>query len=146
MEPRAQMFREAFARQAVLADSMERGYRYNAACNAALAGCGKGKSDPPTDRATRVAWREKAREWLKSELLAWNSRLKRGPTQGNGQIATALARWKIDKDLAGIRDEDELKQLPAAEQATCRALWAEADALLMVAARVPAPLTTRTNP
>jgi hypothetical protein len=40
------------------------------------------------------------------------------------------AHRKTDRDLAGLRDPEALKRLPATEQSACRALWAEVDGLL----------------
>ena len=49
--------------------------RYNAACSAAIAGCGKGKDDPPPDPATRTKLRSQALAWLSADLAAWSKRL-----------------------------------------------------------------------
>jgi hypothetical protein len=45
-------------------------------------------------------------------------------------VSQTLRHWKVDSDLAGIRDETALKALSEDEQKACRALWAEVDALL----------------
>ena len=42
----------------------------------------------------------------------------------------ALSHWKVDADLAGVRDPGSLATLPEGERAEWRALWAEVDALL----------------
>jgi hypothetical protein len=41
-----------------------------------------------------------------------------------------LRQWKVCLDLAGIRDRDALKKLPADEQKAWEALWKDIDALL----------------
>ena len=38
--------------------------------------------------------------------------------------------WKVDTDLAGLRDMDVLAKIAEDEQNTWRALWAQVDALL----------------
>jgi hypothetical protein len=45
-------------------------------------------------------------------------------------VREALNSWKVDPDLAGIRDEEELAKLPAAEREAWRALWRGVDAVL----------------
>ena len=45
-------------------------------------------------------------------------------------VANALARWKQDLDLAGIRDDAELAGLPDEERAAFKQLWADVDRLL----------------
>jgi hypothetical protein len=104
--------------------------RYNAACAAALAGCGQGKDDPPLDEPTKARWRKQAIEWLKADLAAWSKVLESGPPQARQSVSQTLQHWKGDPDLAGIRDEAALARLPEAEQRVCRTLWAEVDALL----------------
>jgi hypothetical protein len=47
----------------------------------------------------------------------------------------ALRYWQKGPDLAGLRDQDALAQLPEAEQVACRKLWADVKALLHRAQR-----------
>jgi tetratricopeptide (TPR) repeat protein len=56
-------------------------YRYSAACAAALAGCGRGKDNPPPDEAAKARLRQQALDWLKAELVAWSSVWEEGPDQ-----------------------------------------------------------------
>ena len=121
---------EALKADPKLADDRQTSHRYNAACNAALAGCGRGKDNPPPDQATRAGLRSQARDWLKAELAAWSKLIESGPPQERPVIVQTLQHWKADSDLAGIRDEGELKKLPEDEQRAWRALWSEVEALL----------------
>ena len=105
-------------------------HRYNAACAAALAGCGQGKDDPPLDEAAKARWRKQAIDWLKADLAAWSQVLESGPPQARSVHLLTLQHWKADPDLAGLRDQAALAKLPEDEQKACRALWAEVDALL----------------
>ena len=55
----ARLFAEAFTANPSMAEDLEAGYRYNAACSAVLAGCGKGKDQPPPDESARIQLRDK---------------------------------------------------------------------------------------
>ena len=126
----ARFWSEAFQAQPKLIDDMQAQHRYNAACAAALAGCGQGKDDPPLDDAARTRWHKQAIHWLKADLAAWSKILESGPPQARPFIAQTLQHWKADPDLAGLRDPAALAELPEDEQKACRALWADVDALL----------------
>jgi Flp pilus assembly protein TadD len=126
----ARLWAEAFQAQPTLAEDMRLQHRYNAACAAALAGCGQGKDDPPLDDATKARWRRQAIDWLKADLGAWPKILASGPPQARQFVAYTLQHWKANPDLAGIRDHAALARLPEDEQNACRALWSDVDALL----------------
>ena len=117
----ARFWAEAFQAQPKLAEDMQAQNRYNAACAAALAGCGQGKDDPPLDDAAKARWRKQAIDWLKADLAAWSKVLESGPPQARQAISKTLQHWKADPDLAGIRDDAALAKLPADEQKACRA-------------------------
>jgi tetratricopeptide (TPR) repeat protein len=121
---------EAFRLQPKLADDLQTHHRYDAACAAALAGCGQGKDDPPLDDAARSRWRKQAIDWLKADLIAWSQILASGPSQARPTIVETLQHWKSHPDLAGLRDPASLDALPKDEQEACRALWKDVDALL----------------
>jgi tetratricopeptide (TPR) repeat protein len=112
-----------------LAEDLRSGHRYNAACAAALAGAGRGADSPP-DEAERARWRQQAVAWLEADLASWGQRVEGGRAEARAEAARILQHWKADGDLVGIRDPEALAKLPEAEQAACRALWAEVDALL----------------
>ncbi len=126
----ARLWTEAFQADPKLADDMRTQNRYNAACAAALAGCGQGKDNPPLDEPNKARWRKQARDWLNADLAAWSRVLQNRPPGLRRPIPQTLQHWKTDPDLAGLRDPEALKRLPEAEQNSCRALWAEVDALL----------------
>ena len=125
----ARLWSEAFRGQPKLADDMQVQNRYNAACAAALAGCGQGKDDPPLDDAAKARWRKQAIDWLKADVAAWSKIVETGPPQARQAVSQTLRHWKVDTDLAGIRDPAALAKLPADEQTACRALWSQVDAL-----------------
>ncbi len=69
---------EAIAADPAAADPAKSSLRYNGACYAALAGCGKGKDEPAPDAAARAALRRRAIEWLRADLAGWSKVLAAG--------------------------------------------------------------------
>src|SRR5262249_34669786 len=104
------------------ADDMKAQHRYNAACAAALAACGRGEDDPPFDETTKARWRKQAIDWLKTDLAAWSKVLENGPPQARQPVPITLKHWTVDPDLAVLRDEAALNRPPADEQKACREL------------------------
>jgi hypothetical protein len=102
----------------------------DAACDAALAGCGKGEDAPAPDEASRAGFRRQALDRLRLDLAARSRVLESGPPQTRTNLTNALNHCRLDGDLAGIRDADELAKLPEAERESFRTLWSEVDALL----------------
>jgi hypothetical protein len=117
--------------------------RYNAACAAALASPDKGQDDPRPDDAARAGLRAKALGWLRHDLAAFGKLLEGGPPQAPPFIAKTLAHWKVDTDLAGIRDEHELAKFPEAEREAFRSLWADVEALRKMAEAKATPAGTK---
>jgi serine/threonine-protein kinase len=122
--------RHTFHAQRELAADMQAQHRFNAACAAALAGSGHGKDGPPLDEMAKARWRKRAVEWLKADLAFWTKQAESGPPQARRFVVQTLQHWKADADLAGIRDQAALANIPGGEQKAYRALWAEVDALL----------------
>jgi tetratricopeptide (TPR) repeat protein len=125
----ARLSGEAFAAEAKLANDLEAGHRYRAATAAALAGVGQGRDAGKLTDEARTTLRTQALDWLKADLVAWRSH-KEG-----SQRAQVLRKWRADKALAGVRDEEWLAKLPPAERAAWRGLWTEVEKLS--AATVP---------
>jgi serine/threonine protein kinase/Tfp pilus assembly protein PilF len=119
-----------------LGDDRRAQHRYNAACSVALAAAGQDKDEPAPDEPLRARLRNQALDWLKAELVTWGKLLESGPPQARAAVAQTLRHWKVDPDLAAVRDADALAQLPEAERKEWQALWADVDALL--AGRRPA--------
>jgi serine/threonine-protein kinase len=126
----ARLYADAFTLTPDLAEDLRTGNRYNAACAAALAGCGRSSDGAELGDAERAHWRAQARQWLRADLDAWAKKLESGLAAARAQVQEMLARWQKDPDLAGLRDPEELKKLPPAERQECRTLWSDLDALL----------------
>jgi serine/threonine protein kinase/Flp pilus assembly protein TadD len=120
-------FGEAFAAQKELTND----HRYNAACAAALAGCGQGKDADALDPKERSRLRQQALAWLRAELTAWRQRLEKDPDKARRLVARQMQHWQRDVDFAGVRDEDGLTKLPEAERSAWRQLWAEVEELFV---------------
>jgi serine/threonine-protein kinase len=123
-------YEEAFAADPKRADDMQQLHRYNAACAAALAGCGQGQDADQLDDKERVRLRQQARDWLKADLALWAKQAESDDPKAREVVQPRLKHWQTDTDLAGIRDNDAVMKLPAEEQEACRKLWAEVETLL----------------
>jgi serine/threonine protein kinase/tetratricopeptide (TPR) repeat protein len=130
----ARLYADAFAANPQQAEDLQKGYRYDAACAAALAGCGQGRDADKLDKSEGRRWRQQALDWLRADLSAWAESVKRGEPEGLQAAREKLQDWQREADLAGLRDPDALAKLPADEQEACRELWADVGALLR---RVP---------
>ena len=125
-------WRECFYRDALLAadphlaEDLFGGHRYSAARAAALAGCGRGEGAAGLGETERKRWRVRAREWLRADLAAW----RQAPVRDRWRAASA--QWRVEPDLAGLRDRAEIEELEEDERenclASCGALWANSSA------------------
>jgi serine/threonine-protein kinase len=131
----AKLWAEAFEADPKTAETRDPQNRYNAACAAALAGCGQGKDDPAPDSATQARLREQARGWLVAELAVWAKLVESGPAQARGFVVQTLKHWKEDSDLLGVRDPKALEALPESERKPWVDFWAEVEALLAKASK-----------
>jgi tetratricopeptide (TPR) repeat protein len=131
----ARFYGEAFEAEPQLAELKSPAFRhsihrYNAACCAALAGCGKGEDAALLDDKDLVRLRNQARAWLRADLQAWAKWADKGKADDRASAVKTLQHWKTDTDLAGVRDREPLAQLPEAEQEAWRKLWADVEELL----------------
>jgi serine/threonine-protein kinase len=123
-------YEDAFTADAKLADNPGNGYRYNAACAAALAGCGQGKDAGKLDEMERARLRQRAAEWLRADLALWTKQADSADAKTRETVKQQLKHWQSDADLAGLRDKLVLGVLPDAERDDCRKLWEEVAAVL----------------
>jgi superkiller protein 3 len=127
----ARFYEDAFAAQPKLAEELN-SHRYNAACAAALAGCGQGKDADKLDEKEKARLRGQALAWLRADLEAVGRLLDKEPNQAHSAagVGSVLRHWQVDTDLAGVRGVEALAQLPEAERPPWKNLWDEvADAL-----------------
>jgi tetratricopeptide (TPR) repeat protein/serine/threonine protein kinase len=122
-------YEQAFAAEPGQIKGQPSGCGYNAACAAALAGCGQGKDCPPAEGPERTRLRRQALDWLRANLGAWQQALVKDPVQARDTVAKAMAQWLGDADLAGVRGADSIARLPEAERADWEALWKEVEVL-----------------
>jgi serine/threonine protein kinase/Flp pilus assembly protein TadD len=117
----SRFYAEAFATQPGLAENLRTQDRYNAACAAALAGCGEGKDAAGIDGKERARLRQQAMDWLRADLAAY----RRMPDEKAGpMVREQMEHWQQDTDFAGVRGA-ALSKLPTAEQQAWQNLWAD---------------------
>lgn len=119
----AGLYAAAFAADPKLAEDLPAGHRYRAACAAAVAGCGGGADGAALGPPVRARWRQQARQWLRLDLTKAANELQAADPPHRAQLQQALAHWRDDRDLAGLRDPAALDQLPPEERQEWRALW-----------------------
>jgi tetratricopeptide (TPR) repeat protein/tRNA A-37 threonylcarbamoyl transferase component Bud32 len=138
----ARFYGEAFAVQPKLAAGLNV-HRYNAACAAALAGCGQGKDADRLDDKEKARLRGQALDWLRADLEDWR-RMADGESDKARAAATVtnvLQHWLADVDLAGVRELEALAKLPQPEREAWQQLWAEVRDRLARAQRKMTPET-----
>ena len=126
----ARFYAGAFAIDPKLADDMKQQRRYNAACAAALAGCGKGKDVDKLNDPEKAKLRSQAIEWLKADLAHWTKLAGSANARERVVVTQTLTHWQQDADLAGVRGEDVAKW-PDGEQAAWRKLWQDVEMVLV---------------
>jgi tetratricopeptide (TPR) repeat protein len=125
----ARWYGEAFAEQAALAADPSMGHGYNAACAAALAGCGQGKDADQTEDKERMPLRRQALDWLRADLDAWRRQLEKEPDKARRVVRQHMEHWQHDEDFAGVRGPEALTKLPEAERQEWQTLWREVEVL-----------------
>jgi serine/threonine-protein kinase len=130
--PRAavRLFADTFAADPELADDLQAGHRYTAACAAALAAAGQGEDAAKLDDKERARLRQQALDWLKADLARYTLRLQSGSRTARRLVTQQMQRWQKDTDLASIRDKEALAKLPADARKAFTRFWADATGLL----------------
>jgi tetratricopeptide (TPR) repeat protein len=121
---------KAFTTEPALAKDLKTNRRYDAACWAALAGCGQGADATPLAEPERAGWRRQALAWLRGDLALWAKQLEKGGNTAQKRLKRALQHWQKDSDLAGVREKAALAKLPEAERNEWTKFWSEVTALL----------------
>jgi serine/threonine-protein kinase len=141
----ARFYADTFATQPELADDLS-GHRYDAACAAALAGCGGGNDAADLPRQERARLRRQALDWLRAELSAWRRALAEGPAKARPLAIGQMQHWLTDTDFAGVRGSEAIARLPQAERPAWRKLWADVADTLAAARRKAAPSREKESP
>jgi tetratricopeptide (TPR) repeat protein len=123
-------YKEAFDAQAKLGDDLGALHRYNAACAAALAGCGEGEDADKLDDTERARLRRQALDWLRADLQAWGRLLDAEPEKARPMIVKQMRHWLKDTDFAGVCGAKALARLPAAEREPWQTLWTDVSDML----------------
>lgn len=118
----------AFVARPALAEDLPQGQRYNAACAAALAGCGEGADVSGMDDRERARLRRQGLAWLRADLAARQRQADSG-SAARQEVQQEMARWRRDNDLAGVRDPKPLGELPEEERKEWRQFWSDVDVL-----------------
>jgi len=135
----ARFFAEGFAAQPGLADDLRASHRYNAACVAALAGCGQGKDADKIDTKERAGLRKQGLDWLRADLTAWRNVLEKNKDKAAPVVLRQMRHWLGDTDFNGVRGAEALAKLPQAERGDWQKLWEEVEALRQRAAKPAEP-------
>ncbi len=125
----ARLYQETFSADPKLALHLDLGHRYNAACAAALAGCGQGEDAGTLGAMDRLHWRRQALTWLRADLRAWRHLLDRDPLKARPAVAKQMQHWLADPDFSVVRGPDALGRLSPEERAAWARLWADVSAL-----------------
>lgn len=133
----ARLYSWAFVADSALADDLEKGHRYNAACIALRAAAGQDEEMTAFGVEEWGHLNGLALKWLRTSLAQWASRAK-DPKQRQ-KVRDKLTHWKNDPDLAPIRDPASLAAMPSADRKAWESLWGDVDALL-------ASINQRTEP
>jgi tetratricopeptide (TPR) repeat protein len=125
----ARLYAQAFAVEPKLAGDLRAAHRYNAACAAALAGCGQGTDPGQLDDQERTRLRQQALSWLRADLAAWRKQLEGSPASFRPIVRQAMQHWLADRDFASVRGPAALDRLPRSERQHWETLWAEVEEL-----------------
>jgi hypothetical protein len=126
----ARFFSQALTADPKSAADFENSHRYQAACAAALAGCGRGDDAAQLDGQELARWRKQALDWLRADLKAYGALRPVSNPKEHQRLQEWLRSWQSEPTLAGLRDATAVAHLSAAEQESCKQLWAEVQALL----------------
>jgi tetratricopeptide (TPR) repeat protein len=128
--PAVHFYDEAFTPLSPRTAPLLGAHRYNAACAAALAGCGQGKDADKLDDKKRTRLRRQARHWLRADLAARGRLMEKEPDKTGPVLRKTLQHWQQDTDFAGVRGPEALAKLPDAERLEWQKLWADVAEML----------------
>jgi tetratricopeptide (TPR) repeat protein/serine/threonine protein kinase len=124
------LYADAFAAGPAPPDGLSVSVHYLAARAAARAASGRGEDAAGLPEKERARYRKQALAWLRDALAACARLMKSGKAQERHRARQDLERWRVDADLAGIRDHKAVAELPEAEREGCARFWRDVEALL----------------
>jgi serine/threonine-protein kinase len=129
---------------------LAKAYQYRAACAAALAALGQGRDATPLTADEKASLRRQALDWLRADLRLLThvvAGYQTARADGNPPIASPpkkltdlaqkpgpadilrvcdrLQHWHTNADLASLREDKNIAELPTAEQKDWGRLWEE---------------------
>jgi len=122
-------YQNAFEVSPMIESDPRRPIRYNAACAAALAGTGAAVEPEDIVESERKHYRDAALGWLQSELAMIEQGLADGTAQERAARGQRLASWRRDPDLAAVREQVGLEQMPPDERQAWSMFWADVEKL-----------------
>jgi serine/threonine protein kinase/Flp pilus assembly protein TadD len=131
-------YEEAFAAEPKLADDLDGGHRYNAACAAALAGCGQGKDASKLADKERHRLRCQALDWLRADLKSRRLLQEKDANKTSPTLLGQMRHWLGDPDFVGVRGPEALAKLPEAERHQWQKLWKDVADMVKPAQQKPA--------
>jgi tetratricopeptide (TPR) repeat protein len=124
------LYSAAFAADPKLADELNSGNRYNAACCAARAAASRSE-DAKGIAVEEWAWLQgRALHWLRADLNALANLVEKGDKESRQFVQQRLSHWLKDDDLAVVRDQAWLAAMPETDRGRWQRLWADVRALL----------------
>lgn len=99
--------------------------RFQAACAAAMASQGIGDDAKNLTDQQRIAFRDKARNWLRAEHDLLAGRFKGALPVEQAMMSQTAQAWSMNASLAAVRDPLILDKLPEAERAAWGNLWSD---------------------
>jgi len=135
----ARFYSAAFAEKPQLADDLGLKHRYNAACAAALAGCGQGEDANKLDTKERADLRKQALDWLRADLKAYRQMMEKSADKAASEVTQRMQHWLQDTDFTGVRGPEALGRLPEPERGDWQKLWADVEETLVTARKKTAP-------
>jgi hypothetical protein len=132
------LYAAAFAADPKLADDLNLGRRYFAACCATRAAAGQGEDAAKLDEKERTRLRKQALDWLRADVIQRGKLCESGTPDDRSAVLWGLRQyWQHDANLASIRDSAALAKLPEDEQKAFNQLWADVAVLLKKAEGKP---------
>jgi hypothetical protein len=119
----------AFTNEPQLARHLHFGFRYRAACSAALAAFGQGREGESLSNHARHELRNKALSWLNDELDAYTQLLDSDLRMNRFRVRKALRQWQNDPFLSRLRDECSSRAVQTQNDANVQ-LWQRVDQIM----------------